>query len=58
MSIYAIIYLVLSAIGLLIAANQHGKPKKEPHNFWSTLIATSIVIWLLYSGGFFDIVPK
>ena len=56
MSIYAIIYLVLSAIGLLIAANKHGKAEKETHNFWVTLISTSLVIWLLYSGGFFDIV--
>ena len=58
MSIYAIIYLVLSAIGLLIAANQHGKPKTEPYNFWHTLIASSIVIWLLYAGGFFNVVTK
>jgi hypothetical protein len=49
-----IIYLVLAFIGLLLAANKHGKPKKN-YNFWHSFIAMCIVLSLLYWGGFFDV---
>ena len=52
-----IIYLSLVFIGLLIAANQHGK-ERTPHNFWVTLVASLIPISLMYWGGFFDVMVK
>jgi hypothetical protein len=52
-----IIYLSLVFIGLLLVANQHGK-ERTPHNFWVTLTATIINLFLMYWGGFFDVVLK
>lgn len=49
-----IVYLVLIGAGLLIAANQHGKPKKGNENFWTTFISASITLTILYLGGFFS----
>ncbi len=46
-------FLLLILVGLLIAANQHGKERK-PTDFWTTLIATSLEISILYWGGFFN----
>jgi len=51
MSTPAIIYLVLSLIGLIAAAYLHGKPTKT--NFWTTLLSAAIAISLLTWGGFF-----
>jgi hypothetical protein len=52
MSIPAIIFLVLSGMGLLYGAFMHGKPR-EDYNFWSILISTALTIGLLWWGGFF-----
>ena len=52
-----IIYLSIVFIGLLIAANLHGK-ERTPHNFWVTLVATAITISLMYWGGFFNPIFK
>lgn len=49
-----IIVLSLMIIGLLLAANLHGKPKKGDYNFWVTLTSSIITFLLLYWGGFFD----
>ncbi len=46
------IYLALLFAGLIWAAHDHGKPRDD-QNFWSTLIASSIMFALLYWGGFF-----
>jgi hypothetical protein len=46
-------FLILILVGLLIAANQHGKERK-PTDFWTTLIATLLQLTILYWGGFFD----
>lgn len=53
MSIYAWSWIVLVAVGLLGAANKHGKPKEGKENFWPVLIGTAISASLLYFGGFF-----
>lgn len=49
-----ILIIALFLISLLIAANQHGKPKKGNHDFWASLIAVIINFALLYWGGFFN----
>lgn len=46
-------YLALTFIGLGMAAEQHGKPKTGTHSFWATLIATALLLGLLWAGGFF-----
>ena len=53
-----IIYLCLVFVGLLVASNQHGKPKEGKHSVWISLIATSITMACLYYGGFFDVFFK
>jgi hypothetical protein len=45
-------YLALIFLGLGIAIAKHGEPSK-PHNFFTSLIATGLSLWLLYMGGFF-----
>lgn len=49
-----LIYLALVLIGLGIAFEQHGKPKKGNHNTWISCISQTIIIIVLYYGGFFD----
>lgn len=57
MTIYpALIYIVLSAIGIVLA--RHGKAKDESYNFFSTLFHSSILWTILYWGGFFDSILK
>jgi len=46
-------YWVLTLIGLLIAANTHGKTVVEKKSFWNGLLSTVIVSAILYYGGFF-----
>ncbi len=52
MSTPAIIYLILTAVGLLGTAYMHGKPR-DNYNFWSVLISTILSMGLLVWGGFF-----
>jgi uncharacterized membrane protein len=46
--------IVLVSISLLINAYMHGKPKKEKHSFWISLINAIVTISLLYWGNFFN----
>lgn len=48
-----IIYLALTGVTMLLAANVHGKAKTGKYNFWNYFINTIIAISLLYWGGFF-----
>ena len=48
-----IIWIILTAIGLLLVANQHGKERGK-NNFWASLLAAGISIGLLIWGGFFS----
>jgi hypothetical protein len=52
MSVYAVIYLILVAIGFGVSAANHGKTTTE--DFRSTVIASIISLTLLYKGGFFS----
>ena len=59
MTIYpALIYIILSAIGVGIVLARHGKAKDESYNFFSTLFHSSILWAILYWGGFFDSILK
>lgn len=49
-----ITYIVLIAIGMTKALVLHGQPQKTKHNFWASLIASAILIFILYCGGFFS----
>lgn len=54
MEIQAVIYIVLTVVGMCVEAYQHGKPKDGKHNFWISILA-SVPIWLLLIwGGFFN----
>ena len=53
MGIPQIIILALMGLGLLIAANQHGK-ERTPVNFWTTLISVVLQLLILTWGGFFN----
>lgn len=47
-------YLVISLIGLGIYMAEHGRQKQGTYNFWTMLISTGIVYFLLIQGGFFS----
>lgn len=53
MGVYQIIYLVLLGIGLLIDANSHGKPRLGDYNFFGSLVARGLMVFILFEGGFF-----
>ena len=53
MELPQIIYICITAVGLLIEANKHGKPKDGEHSFWLTLISVIIGYSILIWGGFF-----
>lgn len=53
-----ITWLVLVFIGLLISANQDGKPKTGKYSFLGSLISITISLSILYWGGFFNVFFK
>lgn len=53
MGLPQIIYLMLVGLGLGIGLVQHGQPKEGNHNIVYDIIATAIVIGLLWWGHFF-----
>lgn len=48
--------LVLSAATLLFSANQHGKPRDENENFWTTFATVLIQTVLLYFAGAYSLI--
>ncbi len=54
MNIYAIIYLSLVLVGIGSEIEKHGKPKTGNHNIFISLFAQSIILFLLWKGGFFE----
>jgi len=53
-----IIFLLLTALGLGIALEQHGKPKTGNNNVFINLISSAITFWILWAGGFFSVFFK
>jgi len=51
MNIYLIIYLTLGVLNLGMHLAKHGEPKETKYNFWYTLIAFIIVLFVLYKAG-------
>ena len=49
-----ITYLVLLGLSLGISMARHGSPRTDRHNFWIALIAESLLLGLLWVGGFFS----
>lgn len=52
MTIPAIIWVTLTALGLLVVANRHGKPQ-APYSIKLSLIGATLQASLLYWGGYF-----
>lgn len=52
------IYLALIFLGLGLALARHGQPQTGKHNFWHSAIGVTIVLYTLYSGGFFNVFFK
>ena len=49
------IWITLVAVKLLLAANLHGKERKQKvHNFWDSLLGTMLAVLILAWGGFFN----
>ena len=46
-------YVALIVFSLGITLEQHGNPKTGKENFWTSLTASALTLWLLYMGGFF-----
>jgi hypothetical protein len=49
-----ITWLCLTLLSAGIGIAQHGKPKTGNNNMFINLIATALIAWLLYEGGFFS----
>lgn len=49
-------YIAIQLIGLGIGMSKHGEQIKI--NFWSILFTSAFVWYLLYKGGFFDVLIK
>ena len=47
----AVIALTFIGVGMNLA--KHGEARGE-YNFWHSLIANLIMLWVFYAGGFFD----
>lgn len=47
------VYLGLMVLGLGVGLAQDGQPKEGKHSFMTTLVATALVLWVVYCGGFF-----
>ena len=49
-----IVYGILSAMGLLLSANSHGKPKTGTESFWPSLAGQltvwALIVWAVYGG--------
>lgn len=48
-----IVYVLLSGLALVIALEDHGKPRTGRHNAGPVFAATLIAWALLWAGGFF-----
>lgn len=48
-----IIYIVLIALSIYDATENHGKPRSN-YNVFSTIVSSGIIIALLIWGGFFN----
>ena len=49
-----LIYLGLMAIGIGMEIARHGTEKTGKHNAWSQTIAATLILAVLWWGGFFD----
>lgn len=47
------VYLALACIGFGFECARHGQQKTAKHNAWGAIIALLVVLFVLYSGGFF-----
>jgi len=48
-----IIWIVLTAIGLLAVAYMHGKTRESKYSIWRSLVSMGITVGLLIWGGVF-----
>lgn len=55
MNIWFTIYLLLQAIGLGISLGEHGEPKNEDYNFFTSLIGgiiSTVIVYMAIKVGF------
>jgi hypothetical protein len=50
--------LCLMALGMGVNMATHGKPKDGTHSFWWHMFSVALTFWLLYQGGFFNVLLK
>lgn len=53
MGVWQIIWCIIMALSLGISLSKHGERETGTHNFWRSLLALGIHVFLLYKGGFF-----
>ena len=54
MSWQQIVMIIWIAMGIGIGIVQHGKPKQGYYNIWIDLISTTLMVYVLWSGGFWN----
>ena len=57
MSWQQILMIVMFAANLGIYMVKHGEPREDKYNFWIALIGCAIEMYILYSGGFWEVKP-
>lgn len=57
MSWQQILMIVMFAANLGIYMVKHGEPREDKYNFWIALIGGAIEMYILYSGGFWEVKP-
>lgn len=53
-----IIYIVIMSLSLGMDLMKHGEPREGNHNFWISFLSATIMILILYWGGFFNVFFK
>lgn len=54
----SITLLAILLLDLGYSLAKHGEYKENKYNFWASLIAMAIQIWLYYEAGLFDVFKK
>ena len=54
----SITLLAILLLDLGYSLAKHGEYKENKYNFWASLMAAAIYIWLYYEAGLFDVFKK
>lgn len=47
------VYLALTFMGMGVCLVKDGERRDGKYSFWSSLLSSAFILWVLYVGGFF-----